>query len=85
MGVRNEISDEDVKIFLRLKSGASLAPLDFIHWAETRMARFQVPRYIAFVAEFTKTPTERIRKELLARDCAGIFDLDATGYKLKRN
>ena len=85
VGVRNEISDEDVKIFLRLKSGASLAPLDFIHWAETRMARFQVPRYIAFVAEFTKTPTERIRKELLARDCAGIFDLDATGYKLKRN
>lgn len=84
VGVSNEISDEDVKIFLRLRPGASLDPLDFVRWAETRMAHFQVPRYVAFVEAFAKTPTERIRKEVLARDTAGIFDLDAAGYKLKR-
>jgi crotonobetaine/carnitine-CoA ligase len=84
VGVPNEISDEDVKIFLRLNTGLSLDPLDFIHWAETRMAHFQVPRYIAFVETFAKTPSERIRKEVLSRDTSGIFDLAATGYKLKR-
>ena len=84
VGVRNEISDEDVKIFLRLKPGASLDPLDFVRWAETRLAHFQVPRYVAFVDAFAKTPTERIRKEALPRDTDGIFDLDKTGYKLKR-
>ena len=85
VGVKNEISDEDIKIFLRLKSGASLEPLDFIRWAETRMAYFQVPRYVAFVEAFAKTPTERIRKEVLPRDTAGIFDLETTEYKLNRS
>jgi crotonobetaine/carnitine-CoA ligase len=85
VGVKNEISDEDIKIFLRLKSGASLEPLDFIRWAETRMAYFQMPRYVAFVEVFAKTPTERIRKEVLPRDTAGIFDLETTEYKLNRS
>jgi crotonobetaine/carnitine-CoA ligase len=84
VGVRNEISDEDVKIFLRLKPGASLDPLDFIRWAESRMAHFQVPRYVAFVDAFAKTPSERIRKEVLSREAAGIFDLEKSGYRVKR-
>ena len=84
IGVPNELSDEDVKIFLRLKPGATLEPLDFIRWCEERMAYFQVPRYVAFLEEFPKTPTERIRKEALSRDTAGIFDLEASGYRLKR-
>jgi crotonobetaine/carnitine-CoA ligase len=48
------------------------------------MAYFQVPRYVAFLDEFPKTPTERIRKEALSRNTAGIFDLEASGYRLKR-
>ena len=84
IGVPNELSDEDVKIFLRLKPGAVLDPLDFIRWCEERMAYFQIPRYVAFIEEFPKTPSERIRKEALSRETDGVFDLEASGYRLKR-
>lgn len=77
IAVPNEIADEDVKIFLRLKPGASLAPDDFIQWAQKHMARFQLPRYVAFIDAFPKTPSERIRKDALSRDTAGLFDREA--------
>jgi crotonobetaine/carnitine-CoA ligase len=40
-------------------------------WCEERLAYFQVPRYVAFVDDFPKTPSERIRKGELSRkvDC----------------
>ncbi len=84
VGVANELADEDVKIFLRLKPGSTLEPLDFIQWCEGRMARFQIPRYVAYVDALPKTPTERIRKESLSRETAGIFDLEASGRRPKR-
>jgi crotonobetaine/carnitine-CoA ligase len=68
IGVANEIADQDVKIFLRLKPGRALAPEDFIRWCAPLMPSFQLPRYVAFVEEFPKTPTERIRKEMLPAD-----------------
>jgi crotonobetaine/carnitine-CoA ligase len=38
------------------------------------MAAFQIPRFIALIDEFPKTPTERIRKELLPRSTQDCFD-----------
>ena len=70
--------------FLRLKPGASVEPLDFIRWCEPKMAYFQVPRFIAFIEDFPKTPSERIRKDALPRDTAGLFDVEKSGYKIKR-
>ena len=58
--------------------------LDFIRWCESRLAYFQVPRYVAFIDEFPKTPSERIRKDALSRATDGIFDLERSGYRLKR-
>jgi crotonobetaine/carnitine-CoA ligase len=84
IGVANELADEDIKIFLRLKPGAMLDPLDFVCWCEGRMAHFQIPRYIEFIDAFPKTPTERIRKESLSRETSGLFDLQKSGYRLKR-
>jgi crotonobetaine/carnitine-CoA ligase len=84
IGVANELADEDVKIFLRLKPGAMLDPLDFVRWCEGRMAHFQIPRYVEFIDAFPKTPTERIRKESLSRETSGLFDLQKSGYRLKR-
>jgi crotonobetaine/carnitine-CoA ligase len=77
IAVPNEIADEDVKIFLRLKPGASLDPGDFIEWALAHMARFQVPRYVAFIDAFPKTPSERIRKDALSRETRDLYDREA--------
>lgn len=84
IGVDNETADEDIKAFVRLKLGERLDALELIKWCEPRMAPFQIPRYVAFIEEFPKTPTERIRKELLPRATDGCFDLEKSGYRLIR-
>lgn len=76
VGVDNDIADQDVKAFIRLKPGHDLDPLALIKWCEPRMARFQIPRYVAFIDQFPKTPTERIRKELLSRANDDCWDLE---------
>ena len=81
IGVDNEIADQDIKAFLRLKPGEPLNALDLIKWCEPRMALFQLPRYVAFIEDFPKTPTERIRKELLSRATDTCFDLEKSGYR----
>src|SRR6185436_13267500 len=74
VGVDNDIADQDVKAFLRLKPGHTLDPAALIEWCAPRMARFQIPRYVAFIDQFPKTPTERIRKEFLSRKADDSWD-----------
>ena len=83
VGVENEIGDQDLKLYVRLNAGATLDPLALVQWAEPRMPRFQVPRFVAAIDAFPKTPSERIRKELLPKTTDG-WDLDRSGYQLKR-
>jgi crotonobetaine/carnitine-CoA ligase len=78
IGVPNEVADEDIKIFLRPRDGRRPDPAEFVRWCAAQMARFQVPRYVTVIDQFPKTPTERIRKELLPRDTEGCFDAEST-------
>lgn len=75
IGVKNEFSDEDLKLFIKLKPGvAEFDPAQFLQWCATRMARFQVPRFIAIVSEFAKTPTQRIQKHTLSTAIDDCWD-----------
>lgn len=84
IGVDNELSDQDIKAFVRLKPGQTLAPLDLIKWCEPRMPHFQLPRFVELIDAFPKTPTERIRKELLPRSVDKSWDLEASDYRPSR-
>jgi crotonobetaine/carnitine-CoA ligase len=84
VGVAAEVGEQDLKVFIKRAAGAFLDPLDVIKWCEPRMPYFQIPRYIAFVDDFTKTPTERIAKDLLSRDPTDCWDLEQSGYRVRR-
>ncbi|NDZ18342.1 hypothetical protein C7T35_12730 [Variovorax sp. WS11] len=73
VGVRNEFADEDLKLFVKPRH-PDLTPERLIAWAEPRMAAFQLPRFVAFVDRFQKTPTERIQKQFLARSIDDCWD-----------
>lgn len=73
IGVRNEMDDEDLKIFVRRVEGSRIDGATLLQWCAERMARFQVPRFVRFVDEFRKTPTQRIQKQFLS---AAIDDFD---------
>jgi crotonobetaine/carnitine-CoA ligase len=84
IGVPNALADEDIKAFIRLRPSETLDPFALINWCESRMGYFQIPRYIAFVESLPKTPSERIRKDALSRTTEDCWDLEHSGYKLRR-
>jgi crotonobetaine/carnitine-CoA ligase len=84
VAVPSALGEDELKLFVRLRAGHDLAPLELIQWCERRMPYFQIPRYVSFIDEFPKTPTQRIRKNELARSVEGVWDLEASGYTLAK-
>jgi crotonobetaine/carnitine-CoA ligase len=85
IGVEADIGEQELKAFVKRAAGAVLDPLDLVKWCEPRMPRYQIPRYIAFVETFEKTPTQRVRKEPLSTDTTNCWDLERSDYRLKRS
>jgi crotonobetaine/carnitine-CoA ligase len=84
--IPSELGEDDVKANIVLKPGENLPPEDVIKYCNERMAYFAVPRYLEFVSELPKTPTNRVEKYRLRE--AGItgntWDLEKAGIKIKR-
>lgn len=83
LGVDADVGEQELKAFIISTDGSILEPLEIIKWCETRLPYYQIPRYIAFIDSFEKTPTERIRKENLSRDTIQCWDLENSGYRIK--
>jgi crotonobetaine/carnitine-CoA ligase len=71
IGVPSDIGEEDIKLFVRRAPGTAVDPETLVRYCESRLAYFEVPRYVEFIDAFPKTPSERIRKSELSRsvDC----------------
>lgn len=86
VAVPSEVGEDEVKICVILRPGEELSPEELIAWCEERMPYFAVPRYIEFMEEFPKTPTQRVQKHKLRE--LGVtpktWDRVKAGYKLKR-
>lgn len=74
--VLNEFGDEDLKIFVRKAPDQELSAQELIAWCASRMPRFQVPRFVAFIASFPKTSTQRIQKFALSRSTDDCWDAE---------
>lgn len=86
VGVPSDVGEEDVKAVIVLKEGQQLTEEEVIHWCESRMAYFAIPRYIAIRDSLPKTPSERVEKfkiktEGITPDC---WDREEAGIVLKR-
>lgn len=65
VGVKAEIGEYDIHLFIEPRAGAQPNPLEIWEWLSRRLAPFQRPRYISFVEHFPRTPSQRIQKHLL--------------------
>lgn len=85
VAVPSELGEDDVKIYVILKPNEELKPEELIAFCEDQMAYFMVPRYVEFMKEFPKTPTDRAQKfELRKRGIGHAWDREKAKYKLKR-
>jgi crotonobetaine/carnitine-CoA ligase len=60
--VPSELGEDEVKVNIVLKKNQILPPQKLIEFCGERMAHFAVPRYVEYVTELPKTPTNRIEK-----------------------
>lgn len=66
IGVRADIGEQDVKLFVKRKPGMTLDAPALSAWLGPRLAAYQNPRYIVFVDDFERTASQRIIKAKLS-------------------
>lgn len=66
--VRDAARGEEVKVYIVLKPGyspAAVTPDAILGEAAKSLAAFKVPRYLEYVAELPRTPSQKIKKDVL--------------------
>lgn len=78
--VPDELRGEEVKAYVILTDGEtkdSFPPESILEFLSAKLARFKLPRYIEYVSDLPKTPSEKIAKHVLI---SGKSDLRSGSY-----
>lgn len=86
VAVKSETSEDEVKIVVVMEKGETLTPEELLDFCQERMPYFAVPRYVEFLDNLPKTPTGRVRKNVLreAGITANTWDREKVGYQVRR-
>lgn len=89
VAVPSELGEDEVKAYVLPRQGVTLSPEDVVYWCADNLAYFKVPRYVEMREDLPRTPSLRVRKDLLRKEredpTQGCFDREAAGIKLRRN
>jgi carnitine-CoA ligase len=67
-GVQTDHAEDEVMVVVSLLPDRFLTAEDLHAWLEPRMPAFMVPRYIEITGDLPKTPTSKIKKDVLRKD-----------------
>jgi crotonobetaine/carnitine-CoA ligase len=85
--VPSEMGEDEVCVFIVRRAG-SLSERDVVEFAVERMAYYMVPRYVDFVTEMPKTPSQKIQKfalrEIAKEKYRTMWDREKEGVKVTR-
>ncbi len=79
--IRSEWTEDEVKVVLVTLPGTELEPEELLDFLRMQVPRFMLPRFVSFVDELPKTPTQRVRKiDLIERhNLDPVWDREAVG------
>ena len=87
VAVPSDLGEDEVKAYILPRHGADLSPEDVVYWCADNLAYFKVPRYLEMREDLPRTPSLRVRKDLLRQEkedpTEGCFDREAAGIKLR--
>ena len=87
IGVPSELGEDEVKVYITPREGATVNPEDVVYWCADRLAYFKVPRYLEVRDQLPRTPSMRVRKDLLRQEkddlIQGCFDREAAGIRIR--
>lgn len=85
VGVPSDLGEDELKLFVRVRDGVRIEPLELIRWSSERLPYFQIPRYVEFIGAIPKTPTQRIQKKELSRNVVGVWDVSLTDFRVAKS
>ena len=82
IGVPSEYTEEDVKAVLALHSPGICTPKSIVDWANGKLPRYALPRYVEFVDALPHTDTDKIQKTMLREHwrTPNTFDVEKNTY-----
>ena len=87
LAVPSELGEDEVKAYVTPREGATPDPEELVYWCAENLAYFKVPRYWEIRDELPRTPSLRVRKDVLRQEkedlIEGCFDREAAGIKLR--
>jgi crotonobetaine/carnitine-CoA ligase len=85
--VPSEMGEDEVAIYV-VRRSADLTEKDVVEFAIDRMAYFMVPRFVQFIDELPKTPSEKIQKfalrEMAKASYKDLWDREKAGISVTR-
>lgn len=80
VGVRSEISEQEVLAVIVPRPGTAVDPAGLLHFLADRLPHFMVPRFLRVVEALPKTPTSKIEKHVLRREAVTEETWDARAH-----
>ena len=87
VAVPSELGEDEVKAYVTPRIGATIDPEQVVYWCAEHLAYFKVPRYWEVRDELPRTPSLRVRKDVLRQEredlIEGCYDREAAGIRLR--
>ena len=87
IAVPSELGEDEVKAYVTPRPPAVVDAETIVRWCAENLAYFKVPRYVEVREELPRTPSLRVRKDLLRQEredlVAGCFDREAAGIRVR--
>ncbi len=87
VAVPSELGEDEVKAYVTPRPGATVNPEEVVYWCAENLAYFKVPRYWEVRDELPRTPSLRVRKDVLRQEredlIEGCYDREAAGIRLR--
>lgn len=86
VAVPGDGGEDEVLAVIALVDGAKMDPTGLVQFLESRLAHFMIPRYLRYLPELPKTPTQKVEKHILRNEglTSDTWDREIAGVKLKR-
>ena len=87
IAVPSELGEDEVKAYVTPRPPTTVDGETVVRWCAENLAYFKVPRYIEVRDELPRTPSLRVRKDILRQEredlTAGCFDREAAGIRIR--
>ena len=87
IAVPSELGEDEVKAYVLPRAAGAVEPQDVVYWCAENLAYFKVPRYIELREDLPRTPSLRVRKDVLRQEredlLEGCFDREKAGIQVR--